>query len=144
MAKQILKDAYVAINGTAISDHVSSVTIESTFDEVDLTSMGVNADGAKYREYGQGIGDSTITLSVYQDYDPGSIDAIFWPLSQSGGTFGVEVRPTSARASATNPRYSMTGRVFQFNPLAGGVGDASTTDVPIRNAGTAGITRGTA
>lgn len=138
MAKFVLKDAYVGINGTAISDHVSSVTVESTFDEVDFTAMG-----ATYREFGQGLGDATITLSVFQDFAASNIDSIFWPLSQSGGTFSVEVRPTSAAASSTNPKYTMTGRLFGFNPVAGAVGDASTTDVPIRNAGTAGLTRGT-
>lgn len=138
MAKFVLRDAYVAINGTAISDHVSSVTVESTFDEVDLTGFG-----ATYREYGQGLGDATITLEVFQDYAASNIDAIFWPLSQSGGTFGVEVRPTSAAASGTNPKYSMTGRLFGFNPLAGAVGEAATTSVPIRNGGTAGLVRGT-
>jgi hypothetical protein len=138
VAKFVLKDAYIAINGTAISDHVSSVTIESTFNEVDFTSFG-----AIYREIGQGIGDATITLSCFQDFAASNIDSIFWPLSQSGGTFGVEVRPTSAIASATNPKYTMTGRLLGFNPIAGAVGDASATDVPIRNGGTAGLVRGT-
>ena len=139
MAKLVLKDAYVAINGTAISDHVSSVEVASTFDEVDFTAFGAG----NYREYGQGMGDATITLTAYQDFAASSIDAIFWPLSQSGGTFSVEVRPTSAAASSTNPKYTMTGRLFEFNPIAGAVGDAATTDIPIRNAGTAGLTRGT-
>jgi hypothetical protein len=140
VSKFVLKDAYVAINGTAISDHCSSVTVESTFDEVDFTAFGAS----NYREFGQGMGDATITLTCFQDFASGSVDAIFWPLSQSGGTFGIEVRPTSAAASSTNPKYTMTGRLFEFNPLAGDVGDASTTDVPIRNAGTAGLVRGTA
>jgi len=139
MPKQVLKDAFVSVNGTAISDHCSSVTIESTFDEVDFTSF----TSSSYREFGQGLGDATITLTVFQDFAASNIDAIFWPLAQSGGTFGIEVRPTSAAASSTNPKYTMTGRLFQFNPLAGAVGDAATTDIPIRNAGTAGLVRGT-
>lgn len=139
MASFVLKTAAVLINGTSISDHVSSVTIESTFDEVDFTTFG----GSNYKTVGQGMGDATITLSVFQDFAASSIDSIFWPLSQSGGTFGIEVRPTSAIASATNPKYTMTGILFQFNPIAGGVGDAATTDIPIRNGGTAGLVRGT-
>lgn len=139
MSKFVLKDCYVAINGTAISDHCSSASIENTYDEVDFTSF----TSSNYREFGQGLGDATITLTVFQDYAANNIDAIFWPLAQSGGTFGVEVRPTSAVASSTNPKYTMTGRLFTFNPLAGAVGDAATTDIPIRNAGTAGLVRGT-
>ena len=145
MAKQTLKNAYVAIGpipggGTAISDHCSSVTIESTFDEVDFTSFGPS----NYREIRQGMGDATITLSVFQDFAASSVDSIFWPLSQSGGTFGIEVRPdATAAVSSTNPRYTMTGRLFAFNPIAGAVGYALTTDIPVRNAGTAGLVRGT-
>lgn len=144
MPKFVNKDVYVAINGTAISTNVSAATVNSAFDEVDVTSFGVNTDGAKYKQFLQGLGDSTITLEVFQNFDAGSVDSIFWPLAQSGGTFGVEVRPTSASASATNPKYTMTGAVFEFNPLAGAVGEASKTNVVIRNAGTAGIARGTA
>lgn len=144
MGKIVNKDVFVSINGTAISDHVASVDLAGEFEEVDVTSMGVNTDGAKYREFLQGLGDATVTLEVFQDYATGSIDSIFWPLSQTGGTFALVVRPTSAAASSTNPVYTMTGRVFQFNPLAGAVGEASRTPVVIRNGGTAGITRGTA
>lgn len=139
MGKFVLKDCYVAINGTAISDHCSSASIENTYDEVDFTTF----TSSNYREFGQGLGDATITLTVFQDFAASSVDAIFWPLAQSGGTFSVEVRPTSAAASSTNPKYTMTGRLFTFNPLAGAVGDAATTDIPIRNAGTAGLVRGT-
>lgn len=138
MGKIVLKDAYVSVAGSVISDHCNSVTVESTFDEVESTGFG-----GLYRTFLQGMGDATITLAVQQDYVTGSTDSVFWPLSQSGGTFAVEVRPTSAAASTANPKYTMTGSLFGFNPIAGAVGDLSTTDVPIRNAGTAGITRGT-
>ena len=145
MAKQVLKNAYVAIGpvpgaGTAISDHTSSVTIDNSYDEIDFTTFTTS----NYREFGQGMGDATITLSVFQDFAASSIDAIFWPLAQSGGTFGIEVRPdATAAVSSTNPRYYMTARLFNFNPIAGAVGDALTTDIPCRNAGTLGLTRAT-
>lgn len=135
---RVLKDAYVSINGTAISNDVSSVSIESTFDEVDTTGFGGN-----YRQFAQGMGDATITLTIFNDTLQKN-NGIFWPLSQSGGTFEVEVRETSAAVGTANPKYTMTGRLFGYNPIAGAVGDASTTDVSIRNAGTAGLARGTA
>ena len=140
MAKFVLRDAYVAINGTAISDHVSSVTVEDSADEVDFTAFTSSA----YREFGQGLKDATITLTVFQDYAASSVYSIFQPLYASGGTFGVEVRPTSAAVSSTNPKATMTGRLYSFNPIAGAVGDAASTDIAIRNAGTAGLTMATA
>lgn len=139
MAKIVLKDAFIQIDGTDLSDHVSSVTIEDSAEEVDLTGFG-----ADYREFGQGLKDATITATVFQDFAAASVDAVLHPLYASGGTFGVVVRPTSATKSATNPEYTLVSRLFTYSPLAGGVGEASTTDVTFRNAGTAGLQRGTA
>lgn len=139
MAKFVLRDAVVTVDGTDLSGHCSSATIETTFDEVDLTGFG-----SVYREFGQGLGDATITLTVFQDFAASEVDSVLWPLSQSGGTFTVAVKADDAATSDTNPEYSMLGRLFSYSPIAGAVGDASSTDVSIRNAGTAGLTRGTA
>lgn len=140
MGKFVLNDAYIAVNGTAISDHCSSVTVEDTADDVEFTAFTTSG----YREFGQGLKNAQVTLNCFQDFAANQIDAIFQPLYASGGTFGLEIRPTSAAASSTNPKYTMTSRLYQWSPIAGGVGDASTTEVPIRNAGTAGLVRGTA
>ena len=138
MAKQVLKDAYIKIDATVLSDHVSSVTLEDSADEVEFTSFGAN-----YREYGQGLKTASITLEVFQDFAAASVDAVMEPLYNSGGTFTVEIRPTSSSVSATNPKYTMVGRLFSYSPLQGAVGDANTTSVTINNAGTAGLVRGT-
>lgn len=134
---RILKDAYVAINGTAISQYCSAATLEAPFDEVDVTTFGGN-----YRQFAQGLGDATITLTTFPDTTQ-VLNGIFWPLSQSGGTFSVEIRETSASVGTANPKYTMTGALFNYNPTGGAVGDAVSTDIPIRNAGTAGLVRGT-
>jgi len=136
MAKFVLKNAFITVDGVNLSDHCSSVTIETTFDEVDVTGFG-----GTYKEIIQGMGDATITLNVFQDFAAGSVDATLWPLSQSGATFPVVVRATSAVVSATNPQYGMTGVLLNYNPIAGGVGEASTTDVAIRNGAQTGLTR---
>ncbi len=134
MAKVVLLDARVTLNGVTVSDHVSSVTVETSKDEVDVTSMG-----ATFRQLLAGIGDATVTLSVFQDFAGGSIHATVWPLYSAGTTFPVTVRPTSAAESATNPTMTMTGIILSYNPLAGSVGDASTTDITIRNAAQTGV-----
>lgn len=139
MAKFVLKNCFISVDGVNLSDHCSSVTIETKFDETDVTAFG-----STYREIIQGLGDATVTLAVFQDFAAGSVDATLWPLSQSGATFQVIVRPTSAAVSATNPQYTMTGALFTYNPLAGSIGDASTTDVTIRNSSATGLVRTTA
>lgn len=136
MAKFVLKSAVITVNSVDISDHVSSVTIETTFDEVDMTAFG-----STYKELAQGLGDATITLSCFQDFAAGELDATLWPLSQSGASFPVAIKPTSGAISATNPEYQMTAVLLSYNPIDGQVGEASTTDVTLRNAAQTGLVR---
>lgn len=138
MAKFVLTDAVVTVNSVNLSDHFSSVTIEDSAEEVEFTSFG-----AGYREFGAGLKDATITCTAFQDFASASVDATLAPLYASGSTFTVTVKASSAATSATNPIYTMVSRLFTFSPIAGAVGDASTTDITFRNAGTAGLTRGT-
>lgn len=138
MAKTILKNPVITLNGVDLTDHCSKVTIETKFDDVDLTVFGDT-----YKEHGQGLGDATITLTFFQDFQAGEVDATLWPLSQSGALFPVTVKPANAAVSTTNPLYSMTGVLLNYNPLDGQVGNASTTDVAINNGAQAGLTRAT-
>ena len=139
MAKYVLKDAYIAVNGTSLSDHASSVTLEDTAEEIDFTAFS----SAGYREFGAGLKDATITVTFFADFAAASVHTILQPLYSSGGTFSVEVRPTSATASATNPKATMTSRLYSYSGIAGGVGEAASFDASFRNAGTAGLTWGT-
>lgn len=139
MGKFVLTDAVVTVNGVNLSDHFSSVTIEDSAEEVDFSAFGPSA----YREFGAGLKDATITCTAFQDFAAASVDATLAPLYSAGSTFTVTVKATSAATSSTNPVYSMVSRLFTFSPIAGAVGDASTTDVTFRNAGTAGLVRGT-
>jgi hypothetical protein len=139
MAKMVLRDAYVAINGTALSNFASHVDIEDEADEIDFTGFST----AGYREFGQGLKDATINVTWFQDFAANSVHAILQPLYSSGGTFAIEVRPTSGAVSATNPKATMTARLYSYSGLAGDVGDALTMDTSFRNAGTAGLTWGT-
>jgi hypothetical protein len=138
VSPRVLKNAYVAVNGTAISQYCSAATVEAPFDELDVTTFGGN-----YKQFAQGLGDATITLTVFPDSTQ-VVNNIFWPLSQSGGTFEVKLREDAGAAAGTaNWMYTMTGSLFNYNPIGGAVGEAMSTDIPIRNAGTAGLVRGT-
>lgn len=143
MAKFVLKDAVITVGGANLSDHFSSVTIDTSTEDVDVTGF----TSASYREFATGFKDATISGDVFQDFAASSVDAVLWPLgpgNTAGTTFAVTVKATSAAVSATNPLYTMAqAALFEYSPIAGGVGDASATSVSFRNAGTAGITRGT-
>lgn len=134
MAKQVLLDARVTVNGVNLSDHISSVTIETSKDEVDVTAFG-----ATFKQLLPGLGDATITINVFQDFAGGSVNATIWPLYLANTSFPVTVRATSAAESATNPTFTMTASVFTYNPIAGDIGAASTTEIALRNVGATGV-----
>jgi hypothetical protein len=138
MAIHVLRNATIVVNSVDLSDHCSSVTIETSFDEAEAPTFG-----ATYRTRLQGLGDANITAHFHQDYAAGSVDTTLWPLSQSGATFPVVVKPTSSAVSATNPSYTMTAVLTSYNPIDGEVGDVSGTDVTFTNASQSGIARAT-
>jgi len=143
MAKFVLKDAYVAINGTVVSNLANTCELEDSADEVDFTGFS----SAGYKEIGGGLKDGTVSITFFSDFaTPGvnaGINNILQPLYSSGGTFSIEVRPTSGAASSTNPKMTATVRLFSYAGIAGAVGDAATFDAAFRNAGTAGFVWGT-
>ena len=136
MAKFVLKNAVITVDGDDISDHVSSVTIETERDEVDVTAFG-----ASNREMLAGLGDATITLEVFQDFESNEIDQNMYQHSIEDSPFEVTVKPTNAVTSATNPEYSMQALLFSYSPIAGAVGEASTTTLTFRNAGQQGLVK---
>lgn len=141
MAKFVMKDSVLTVNSVNLSDHCSSVTLEITSDEVDVTGF----TAANFREFTDGFKDGTIAATMFQDFAAASVDATLWPLFNAGSVFPVTVKATSAATSATNPLYSLPqAKMYGYSPIAGGVGDASSTDTTFRNAGTAGLTRAVA
>ncbi len=127
MAKMVLKAAYLNLNSVDLSDHVESITINYEGKEVDATTMGDAAEWAL-----PGLKNWSIDIDWAQDYAAGKVDATIWPLV-GGATFAVEARPSTAVVSATNPKWTGTGRIFKYNPIAGSVGQlakAKTTVAP--------------
>jgi len=134
MAKEVLRNAKILVNSVDLSDHCSSVSLDSSADEVEFTSFG-----AGFREFGQGLKDATVTATFFNDHAAGSVADTLQPLYTNGSTFPLKVWPDAAGTVV----YTMTSRLYQYPAFAGAVGDANSLDVTFRNAGTAGITRGT-
>jgi hypothetical protein len=135
VAKEVLRDVKITVNNVDLSDHASSVTMEDSAEEVDFTSFGPSG----YREFGQGLKDSTITVTYFNDHAASSVADTHQSLYTSGGTFNVKIWPDRAGTVV----YTQLSRLYTNPLVTGGVGEANTIDVTYRNAGTAGITRGT-
>lgn len=136
MARIVLTNAYVTINSVDVSDHVASVTLNSSIDVVETTAFSSTAARTRIG----GLADNSITLEFHQDYASGSIEATIYPLL--GTTTSVVVKPNGTSTSATNPSYTATALVSEWTPLNGAVGELATASVtwPVSGA----ITKATA
>jgi hypothetical protein len=135
MAKQILRDVYVSVNGVDLSDHVDTIAFSEKWPNIDVTGMG-----AKFVERLLGIGDASIQLNLFQDYAASEVFDTLRPLAGSNTPFPVVVRPVKADGvSATNPNFTMQAVLDQNDPLNGKVGAASMTSVTLWNADQAGV-----
>jgi hypothetical protein len=135
VAKLVLTNANVKVNGTDFSDHIAAVTIEISADEVETTAFGQST-----RTRVGGLKDGSIQLDWHQDFTA-SVDAFIAPLVGQLAT--VVVLPNGTGAGTANPSYSGEYLVSGYSPIAGAVGDLLTFSTTWPTAGTAGIVRAT-
>lgn len=122
MAKLVIKNPVVTINSVDLSDHISSITLQKTVNEVTTTAFGDNG----VTRIG-GLEDNSITLSFQEDYAATEVYATINPLV--GSTTTVTVKPVNTTTSSTNPAWSMTVLVTEWPLINGAVGDLATADI---------------
>ena len=126
MARIVLTDAKVTINGVNLSDHIASVTISESNDVVETTAFSSTA--AKTRV--AGLKDNSVTLEFHQDFAASNVEATINGSPSLVGTLTtVVVTPTSSAVGATNPSYTFSALVAEWTPLNGAVGELSTASV---------------
>ena len=122
MARLVLTNAYITINGVNLSDHIGSVTITTTDDVVETTAFGTSA-----RTRVAGLADNSLALEFHQDYATSSVEATIYPII--GTTKQIVVKPNGATTSATNPSYTFNALISEWTPLSGAVGELATASV---------------
>ena len=123
MAKIVLTNAVVTVNAVDLSDAVSSITLNSSFDVVETTAFSSTAARTRVG----GLADNSISLEFHQDYASGEVEATIFPLL--GTLTTVTVKPVSGATSATNPLYTVSCLVSEWTPLNGAVGELATASV---------------
>ncbi|NBW21891.1 MAG: radical SAM protein, partial [Caulobacteraceae bacterium] len=80
MAKLVFTNAYITVNGVDFSDHIASVEISQSADEIETTAFGT----AGWRSRVAGLKDGSVKLDWHQDF-ASSVDAT---LSSAWGAVG--------------------------------------------------------
>jgi hypothetical protein len=122
MARIVLTNCYVLFGSTDLSDHISSVSLSSTFDIVETTAFGSTA---KTRV--AGLTDNSVSLEFHQDYATSSVEQTIYPTLGTAVT--IAVKPASGTTTTINPQYSFSAVVSEWTPLNGAVGELATASV---------------
>lgn len=130
MSTLVFKDCYLSINGVALSDHVQSVTLEYSADEVEDTNMGDNT----HKFMPSTLKNWSLEAEFSQDYAANEVDATLFGLI-GGSAVAIEIRPTTSAASATNPAYQGNGVVLNYNPISGSVGEKKLASCTVKPSG---------
>jgi len=138
MAKHVLTNASLVFNSVDLSDHVQSITVSMNAEDVDLTAMGATS-----REHAPGLRDDRVTVTFFQDFASSKVDATLSGYVGSATGATLVIKPVATTVSSTNPSYTMTAILLNYQPLSGTVGEADTIDVEFVPAAGSFITRAT-
>ena len=122
MAIYLSNGVVVTLNSVALSDHVTSATINRSFDELEVTAMGDTA-----HKFVKGLEASTITLDFLND--TAAANVLVTLQAAWGTTVPLTLKQTSAVISATNPENQTTVLVNNTTDINGAVGDISTQSI---------------
>lgn len=132
MAVFMSNGVVLTVNAVDLSNHVTSCTINRSFDELEVTAMGDSG-----HKFVKGLEASSITIDFLNDT---ATSNVLQTLQAAWGTnVTVTAKQTSAATSATNPLYTMTCLVNNTTDINGAVGDLSTQSLTLNVSGTIAI-----
>ena len=113
----------VKVNSVDLSDHVTSVTLNRSFNELSVTAMGDTGE-----KFVKGLETSSVAISFLNDTASANVLAT---LQAAWGTSVTVVllQEKGTSVGATNPLYTMTCLINNTTDINGGVGDLGTQDV---------------
>lgn len=108
-----------------LTDHVTSLTINRQFDQLDVSAMGATG-----HSYIAGLESSTISVDFLNDDAASQVMTTLNALVGTNAKFKIlqtttPGTPSTGTVSATNPLYSGLVLVNNLTPIAGKVGDVA-------------------
>jgi len=133
MAVFLSNNVGVKVNSVDLSDHVTSVTLNRSFDELEVTAMGDSG-----HKFVKGLEASSITIDFLNDTASANVLAT---LQAAWGTNVpiVLLQTKGTAVSATNPLYTATCLVNNTTDINGATGDISTQSITFTVSGTVAV-----
>jgi hypothetical protein len=114
----------VVAGTTTITTFVSAVSLSREIDAVEITAMTDTVQNLI-----GGIERPSVTLEVFNDFAASSVNSIFE--DALGTKLAIQLIPVSATVTATNPRYSMSVLVAQWQPINGSIDSPMTASITL-------------
>lgn len=133
MSVYLSNGVVLTVNAVDLSSLVSSVTINRTFDELEITAMGDSG-----HRFTKGLEASSITIDFFND--EASSKTLQTLNTLWGTSTTVTVKQNSGATAPGNPLYTMSCLVNNTTPINGAVGDLSTQSVTWNVNGTIAVT----
>lgn len=114
----------VVAGTTTITTFVSAVSLSREIDAVEITAMTDTVQNLI-----GGIERPTVSLEMYNDFAASSVNSIFE--DALGSKLAIQLIPVSGTVSSTNPRYSMSVLVQQWQPINGVLDGPATVSVSL-------------
>jgi hypothetical protein len=133
MAVFLSNNVGVKVNSVDLSDHVTAVTINRNFDELEVTAMGDSG-----HKFVKGLEASSITLDFLNDTASANVLAT---LQTAWGTNVpiILLQTKGTAVSATNPLYTATCLINGTTDINGAVGDLSVQSLTFNVSGTIAV-----
>ena len=113
----------VKVNSVDLSDHVTSVVLNRSFDELEISAMGDSS-----HKFVKGLEASSVTIDFLNDTASANVLAT---LQAAWGTTVTVllIQDKGTAVSATNPLYTMSVLVNNTTDINGSVADIGTQSV---------------
>ena len=133
MAVFLSNNVGVKVNSVDLSDHVTSVTLNRAFDELEVTAMGDSG-----HKFVKGLEASSVTIDFLNDTAAANVLATLQAAWGTNVTV-VLLQTKGTAVGATNPLYTMTCLINNTTDINGAVGDLSSQSLTFNVSGTIAV-----
>ena len=133
MAVFMSNNVGVKVNSVDLSDHVTAVTLNRSFDELEVTAMGDTG-----HKFVKGLEASSITIDFLNDTASANVLATLQAAWGTNVTI-VLLQVKGTAVSATNPLYTATCLINNTTDINGATGDLSVQSLTFNVSGTVAV-----
>lgn len=132
----IYKNIHITVNGVNLSSSLRGLTFTQGVEQQEATAHGDN-----WRFFEAGLQTGSVTAQFWQDYSADGVDDTISGLLSDADGFVVVIIPNGDTVSATNPSFTATMNIENYERFSGEVGDKAICSVDFALAAETGFVR---